>query len=137
MKEESTGVSPVIATILLIAITVVAVGVVMAFVAGLGRPTTPVSVMLGNTTGFVDNNSDNAYIYHLSGDALTAPKNNVSVTLNGNAISNVSFTDADGDGNFEVGDRISIQFPSAIHTGDVIMVIYKPTSQTLLTITVP
>jgi flagellin-like protein len=46
MKEESTGVSPVIATILLIAITVVAVGIVMAFVAGLGTPATaPVATL--------------------------------------------------------------------------------------------
>lgn len=135
MKGETSGVSPVIATILLIAITVVAVGVVMAFVAGLGRPVTPVSVMF-SSQGAVDN-SENIYLYHMSGDALTNPTANVSVTRNGTLVTGVTFTDADGDGNLEVGDRVKIDVPGRIRTGDVILVIYKPTNQTLLSITVP
>ena len=80
MKEDSTGVSPVIATILLIAITVVAVGVVMAFVAGIGTPkAAPITTLdVKDQPG-----TNNTLLLSVSGGApLKWAELRISVTLN-------------------------------------------------------
>jgi len=144
MKGDSTGVSPVIATILLIAITVVAVGVVMAFVAGIGRPVTPVATML--TAENAIDNSVRVRLFHMSGDTIPAVRTNLEVRLNGAlkpwgalGADNVTLTgDGDSDGDFEIGDVITAScVNTSLQTGDVLAVVYKPTQQTLLSLTIP
>jgi flagellin-like protein len=131
MKGDSTGVSPVIATILLIAITVVAVGVVMAFVAGIGRPVTPVATML--TVENAINGSDNIRIFHMSGDSLTNASANVELRVNG---VNIALAGLTAGAEFKVGDMMYAAADLNLVTGDVISIIYKPTNQTILTLTV-
>jgi flagellin-like protein len=133
MMRDSTGVSPVVATILLIAITVVAVGVVMAFVAGLHMPTTPVSSSI--TVENAASGNTRIMIVHRGGDPLLNAKTNVQVRVNGVNENAIIWTLADNT-NFKVGDVIYVENIN-LSSGDLITVVYIPTSQTVVTQTVP
>ena len=136
MMKDSAGVSPVIATILLIAITVVAVGVVMAFVAGLPTPTPPLiaSITIENAVLGMD---DNIIIWHTSGDPIGNWQANLEIRLNANPLTGATIVPIDHT-NFVVGDKLSVDVgTTALASGDVITVIYKPANQELTRVTVP
>jgi flagellin-like protein len=142
MRRDSVGVSPVIATILLIAITVVAIGAVIAFVSGIGRPTPPLnaSISIRNATknsdkltiehnggdpirdAFVDNNWNNMEV-RKNGALLTSTDNK----LNGSHVDNFDFT---------IGDVLVLKI-DRLSSGDVITVIYTPGNQEIARVTVP
>jgi len=136
-KLSKKGVSPVIATILLIAITVVAVGVVMAFVVMLPKPTTPLSAVI-NIGGAVKD-SETLVISHMSGDPIMAMLTSMEVRINGTTQNLPDATlngNAIGISDFTVGDRLVLTVP-ALSSGDVIAVVYKPANQILASVTVP
>jgi flagellin-like protein len=166
MMRDSTGVSPVIATILLIAITVVAVGVVMAFVAALPKPVVSVNteIIIGGATA----GSGTLTITHTGGDMITnafdnsvsgtASWLNMQVRINGAQVpltlisgttyaATVTFNGSpipSGASNFSVGDTLVLSgclLPGVIQStplisGDVITVVYTPANQILVTVTV-
>jgi flagellin-like protein len=156
MRGDSTGVSPVIATILLIAITVVAIGVVMVFVAGLGRPTAPITANISIRDATAG--SGKLTIEHAGGDPIrgafcgTTENNmendnwkNLEVRVNGALVvtkdnltkfNGASFGTETKD--FKVGDVLVLESLSpTLKSGDVITVIYTPANQQLASKTVP
>ncbi len=156
MRRDSTGVSPVIATILLIAITVIAIGVVMVFVSGLGRPTPPLSAIISvrNAT----RNSTKLTIEHTGGDPIRdafcgkAVDNhvitsdnwiNLEVMINGGLVTTTEdktkFNNVLIDNNtydFTVGNILLLEKITALNSGDVITIIYTPASQEIARVTV-
>lgn len=74
MKMNTKGVSPVIATILLIALTVAAVGIVAAILSGMGTPTAPPTASLTLRGHYYprygDNRKTSFQISHNSGDTI-------------------------------------------------------------------
>jgi flagellin-like protein len=159
MMRDSTGVSPVIATILLIAITVVAVGVVIAFVAALPKPTSPLATSI--TIGGATASSTTLTITHAGGDQIKtafyansssqysyiAANNwanmevrvngaNVATVDNGATLNNAHLTPSTSY-DFSVGNILVLPFATPLAPGDVITVIYTPANQILATVTVP
>lgn len=67
---DDRGVSPVVGTMLLVAVTVVAAGVIAYFVMGLGTPTTAPSANLSAEDYAAG--SDNILVSHTGGDDLKA-----------------------------------------------------------------
>lgn len=150
MGRDSAGVSPVIATILLIAITVVAVGVVMAFVAGLPTPTPPLIASITIENAIRGNTS--ITIYHTSGDpvrnafrgtaGVIAGDNwiNLEIRVNGAKVTTTNATlntvQVTTTNDFVAGDRLVLTFTTPLNSNDVITVIYRPTNQTISTVTV-
>jgi len=157
MRRDSAGVSPVIATILLIAITVIAIGVVMVFVSGLGRPTSLLNanISVRNAT----RNSTKLTIEHAGGDPITdafcgkAVDNhvitsdnwiNLEVRINGGIVTTTDnktkFNNVLIDNNtydFTVGNILLLEKITVLSSGDVITIIYKPNNQELTRVTVP
>ena len=157
MRRDSTGVSPVIATILLIAITVIAIGVVMVFVSGLGRPTPPLTMTISirNAT----RNSTKLTIEHTGGDPIrdafcgkavddhiitTDNWINLEVRINGAKVATTEnktkFNNVLIDNNtydFTVGNILLLEKITVLSSGDVITIIYKPNNQELIRVTVP
>jgi flagellin-like protein len=161
MMRDSTGVSPVIATILLIAITVVAVGVVMAFVAALPKATPPLnaSISISNAVS----GSTTLIISHTGGDPIRNAFNpsylgyiwtnnwvNMEVRVNGAKVLATSVTLNNtsvtlGLKDFTTGDRLVLgvlytpdgSATLSLHSGDVITVVYTPANQILVTVPVP
>ncbi len=101
MREK--GVSPVVGTILLIAITIALVGVVLAMVSGLGSRGTPLLARIR----IVDVGQDGIILAHEGGDELIAEKTLVKVEINGNVTEEVLSNLGTG-GTFEVGDQVTI-----------------------------
>lgn len=101
MREK--GVSPVVGTILLIAITIALVGVVLAIVSGLGSRGTPLLARIR----IVDVGQDGIVLAHDGGDELIAEKTLVKVEINGNVTEEVLSNLGTG-GTFEVGDQVTI-----------------------------
>lgn len=139
----SRGVSPVIATVLLIVVTVMLVSIVAVVSMGLvGRITPPVFVDLlvenyyaGMENGFITiyfSTGDNLKDAFASSGGTIVLKNLIiridgrpptKIILNGNE----SFTKAD----FEVGDYLQVQIPKPLSFGSIISIAWKPTGQTL------
>jgi len=150
---ENKGVSPVIATVLLIVVTVLLVSVVAVVAMGLvGKPVTPVMVTLraenyalGMTTGdyivFIHEAGDNlkgAFAKDASTNTITL--NNLIIRIDGKTPAtggiflngyNTFTTDT-----LSVGDYLQIQLPTDLKVGSIIIVAWKPTNQTLLNIKV-
>ena len=135
MDERS--VSPVIGTVLLIAITIVIVGIVAAFIGGLGLSPAPIHPSLtveGDGIG-----STTFLIKHMGGDtvakAFGSGLGDMDVRINGASVKAQAMLSLNGEGvtksDFESGDLLWVIGPELKH-GDMIMVIYEPTNQTLL-----
>jgi len=132
-KFAKKGISPVIATILLIAITVVAVGVVMAFVMVLPKPTAPLSAVINIEDAKIG--SEKLVISHVSGDPIMAALTNMEVRING-AKQDLTGTTLDDNPDFTVGDRLVLTGLTPLSSDDVIAVVYRPANQILATVTV-
>ncbi len=135
---QQNGVSPVIATVLLIVVTVLLVSMVAVIATGLvGTVPTPVNVnlMLENASSGYENFT----IYHMGGDnikdAINGKSwNNLIVRVNGQNATIVSYN---GDNNpqgmitLSAGDVLYVQAPKPLAFGDVITIVYKPANQIL------
>lgn len=140
------GVSPVIATVLLIAITIVMVGIVAAFVGGITPGEVPISVFL-----VYDNNKEGntrLIVRHGGGDVVDSAFDSgrfkeMEVRINGAIkltapatdnlwLNGVRMTAADGIKRFAVGDMLVVPLTSGLAIGDIISALYKPTDQILI-----
>jgi flagellin-like protein len=136
MRKESAGVSPVVATILLIAITVVAVGVVLVFISSLPKPVVPVSTSV-SVNGAI-NAATSFTLSHSGGDSLLNATSNIQVRLNGTVENWTSILSNGTD--YRIGDVITVNSTSnpglSLKHGDVITMVYIPTSQQIVSFTV-
>jgi flagellin-like protein len=131
---EKKGVSPVVGTILLIAITVALAAIVAMLVSGLSTRGAPPSVMLAVTA----ENGENAHQYtlmisHESGDVLVADDLEVQVS-NSAATMATGLPFGTGTGTFKIGDKITMFCDyDSDPTGKAITVyiIHKPSKQKL------
>jgi flagellin-like protein len=135
-KKGIRGVSPVVGTILLIAITVALAAVVATLVSGLGGRGTPPSAML-TVTAEISGNNITLTISHEGGDDLVlkdleikASNDNVGgmETIKGTDLTGIAGT------TFNVGESGKVTYTSTgIVSGDTITVfiIHTPTKQKL------
>jgi len=126
---EQKGVSPVVGTILLIAITVALAAIVAMLVSGLGGRGAPPSAML--TVTAENGPSPNEYtltISHEGGDDLLA----VDLEVQASSSSILMGTYAFGTGTFTVGDKVTV---ACAYTSDptddaaTVYIIHKPSKQ--------
>ncbi len=117
MKKEE-GVSPVIATILMVAITVVLAATVYIMVAGMGTGGTNKLVMnlsVNPQQSDIDNHKVALNVAMSNPSSVDMSK--VTVTVGGKKIAsgNVSLMDLDGDGKLSDGDMLVINDPAVTH----------------------
>jgi flagellin-like protein len=141
---ENKGVSPVIATVLLIVVTVMLVSVVAVVAMGLvGRVATPVMVRLSVENYSVgQTDSDYIVVFFQEGsdnlkDAFDGSHHlkNLIIRIDGKLPSELilngdpSFTERD----FTIGDYLQVKLPTGttLKVGSVISISWKPTGQTL------
>jgi flagellin-like protein len=143
VKKESAGVSPVVATILLIAITVVAIGVMLVFILSL--PKTAVPMIISVTVDNAISGNTRIRLSHSGGDSLLNASTNIQILING-ALENYGagkqWTATLSNGtDFRIGDVITVTnidgTNRALNSGDMITMVYIPTSQQIVSYTVP
>ena len=154
--RDKKGISLVVATVLLIAVTIAAVGIIAAFITRLPSPTVGKNVTLygenivSGAVGFkirhsgVDHlsgcfaESEGKYIWNqlvvkIEGKPIGAP--GLTATIKVNDYDNIS---GGGPSDFKVGDMIKILGLSpALSVGQTLTVSYLPTGQTFLDVIVP
>jgi flagellin-like protein len=130
MKEK--GVSPVVGTILLIAITVALAAVVATLVGGLGGAGAPPNAMLRVTAE--DNNDVDLTIEHVGGDDLVWADLSLKA---GDESDNLSEITHGQTGSFSVGETVTIASTGISTTDDVITVflIHDPSNQKIFSST--
>lgn len=129
--KNRSAVSPVIATILMVAITVVLAAVLYVMVMGFGGTSSSAptgSVAAAEKTGADELKftfgafsketqfTDCKFAFGLDGDmetALTISLSSTSYTLNGTSGYTVEFHDLGGDGKFSTGDYVTLTAPGA------------------------
>jgi flagellin-like protein len=151
MMKDDKAVSPVVAVIMLIAITVVIAAVVAAFaygiIGGVNKAPSVALVVEGAVSGF--NDTDVKIIHHGGDKILDAFTNNTAAPLcwkymevryNGEEVGNTTYLN----GNimtdntvteFSAGDELVISF-GTLDPGDSITIVYTPTENVLQRITV-
>jgi flagellin-like protein len=152
MKKDEQAVSPVIAVIMLIAITVVIAAIVAAFaygiIGGVRKAPSCALVVEGAISGF-DNTT--VKIIHHGGDkvidafdnSLTAedPWGTLEVRYNGATVDNATYpvkvnnNSTISDPDFKAGDEITIEF-AELFPGESITIVYTPTENVIQRITV-
>jgi flagellin-like protein len=148
MMKDDKAVSPVVAVIMLIAITVVIAAVVAAFaygiIGGVNKAPSAAFVVEGAVSGF---NTTEVTIIHHGGDKILdafdsenidAPWMNMEVRYLGAPFDgNVTLNNdpINGTCDFEAGDEIVLYF-DMLYPGDSITVVYTPTENVLQRITV-
>nr|AGF93070.1 membrane/secreted protein [uncultured organism] len=130
MKLKEKGISPVVGTILLVAVTVIIAGTIAAFVMGLGTPSeTPTASITASdnteTDGFIT-------VTHEGGDALepsklrmTVDAGDSSAVLEGDGGSDGDFTvwySLDGQDKFSVGYDATIDDSATVDSGETVTV---------------
>jgi len=131
------GVSPVVGTILLIAITVALAAVVATLVSGLGGRGTPPSAML-TVTATISGDNITLNISHEGGDDLVFADLEVKADNSATTMVTVKGTDLTGriGSTFNVGEAVTTTYPITpgdIASGDTItvFVIHTPSKQKL------
>ena len=140
---DSKGVSPMIATIVLIAITFAIAGILIAGLLGAGAPTQP----WGGNLAFEDAHAGSRAVWlkHMGGETLVNAFNfnpvqgtydwiNLEIRLNDVAatvdltelwLSGQKITEERFSVNFATGDKVQLTFYEPLVPGDVIMLIYR------------
>ena len=124
MRMDESGVSPVIATILLIALTVVAVGIVAVFLTSIspGTPTVSTQVQLQSW------NENSVTFYHRGGQTVNV--SDLKLLKSGNEVTGATWTPSSG--TWSVGQTLTISKSGmGITENDVITLVYKPANQQL------
>jgi flagellin-like protein len=138
LKMDNKGVSPVVGTILLIAITVALAAIVATLVSGLGGRGAPPSVMLTVSAKNTEatNNTLQLTLSHNGGDDLQLKDLTVRVTSADGSV--VIDNAALGTGTFSVGGTQLVQFANAAGSGNfsansiiTVYVIHNPSKQKL------
>jgi flagellin-like protein len=131
---EKKGVSPVVGTILLIAITVALAAIVAMLVSGLGGRGAPPSAMLGVTAKNTDPTSVMITISHEGGDDLIAADLEVQASDNTGAMHTVSMTTSGGGTTLTVGGKATGTYTYGAGPGGkaiTVYVIHNPSKQKL------
>jgi flagellin-like protein len=154
LKKDEQAVSPVIAVIMLIAITVVIAAVVAAFAYGIigGVKKAPNCALV--VDGAVSSGTDqNVTMIHHGGDTIVEAFDagpaatglmwkKLQVRYNGGIFNGTSYmngvsnTTGGWNGNFQAGDELKLTFVGGISSGDSITVVFTPTGDVLQRITV-
>jgi flagellin-like protein len=123
MRMDESGVSPVIATILLIALTVVAVGIVAVFLTSIspGSPTVNTQVQLQSW------NENSVTFYHRGGQTVNVA--DLKLLKSGTEVTGATWTPSSG--TWSVGQTLTISNITSISENDVITLVYKPANQQL------
>jgi len=135
LKIGNKGVSPVVGTILLIAITVALAAVVATLVSGLGGRGAPPNALLSVTAVKADNDHYTLTISHEGGDDLAVKDLQLQVSTSSTQMTIYDFgTEMTPDltGTFSVGMKVTTDnIPYATVTGQVVAVyiIHKPSKQ--------
>ncbi|GEM_PF-4117359 len=139
---EVKGVSPVIATVLLIVVTVLLVSVVAVVAMGMvGRITPPVFADL-TVENYYAGQADNEFItvYFSTGDNLrdaftttggAITLKNLIIRIDGKTPKSLILNGGELKSDFEPGDYLQVQLPKSLSFGSVISIAWKPTGQTL------
>jgi flagellin-like protein len=130
--KEQKGVSPVVGTILLIAVTVALAAVVATLVGGLGGGAIAPTATLNVTAKYVDNTHVKITITHNGGDALALDK--INIIADDGAETQASTLLATGTSNsLTVGHSVTLEnyIVTSINVNDTISVklIHTPSSQ--------
>jgi len=134
---DKKGVSPVVGTILLIAITVALAAIVATLVSGLGGRGTPPSAMLSVTAKDISaNGTVTLTIQHTGGDDLVLK--DIKITASDNSTAMVTCT-APTTGSLTVGGTITATYPwgvtSAVGQTITVFVIHNPSKQKIFSST--
>jgi flagellin-like protein len=153
LKKDEQAVSPVIAVIMLIAITVVIAAVVAAFAYGIiGGVKKAPNCALVVDGAVASGTSTNVTMIHHGGDTIVeafVTTGNTSqrwkklqVRYNGGVFDGTSYLNGVSnasdwsDGNFNAGDELKLTFGSGLVSGDSLTVVFTPTGDVLQRITV-
>jgi len=133
LKIGNKGVSPVVGTILLIAITVALAAVVATLVSGLGGRGAPPNALISVTA---ENSTENGYILKLShegGDDLATKDLQIQASTSATQMTSYDFNTLMGaSGTFSVGNKLtSTLIPYDNVTGQVVTVyiVHKPSKE--------
>ena len=144
MEINERGISPVVGTILLVAVTVIIAGSIAAFVYGLsGTGNEPVTPSL-NFSG-IDDGESQFTISHEGGDAIPNAfntdtddwGNNLDLTVDGKALTDSIEERGNGDQDFDVGEEITVNIDGTLQSDNTIRLIYTPNNSILQKATVP
>ncbi len=125
--EDDRGVSPVIAVILMVAITVVMAAIVSSWSAGVKSPTTPTTVGLDITRS---GTSITTVITSID-PASAAPITNIAITYQ-NYSSGVFYSNTSNMANADVGDTATVETNSTTLKQFIVMATYKDSSKKVL-----
>ena len=131
IKRDSEAVSPVIATILMVAITVVLAAVLLVLVLNIGDDTTPPAAAITW--------SDTEEMVVIQSMFPSTSKADIGWTLNGTTVPDLNITYSDEvNTNVVSGMMVEINGTATvgIATGDIIRMIYKPTGGVIAQTTV-
>jgi hypothetical protein len=139
---EVKGVSPVIATVLLIVVTVLLVSVVAVVAMGMvGKITTPVFADLTVENYYAGQENGFITIYFSTGDNLRdafipteenmVTLKNLVIRIDGKTPTSLILNGGEKKSDFEPGDYLQVQLPKPLSFGSVISIAWKPTGQTL------
>ena len=142
MKFNERGISPVVGTILLVAVTVIIAGSIAAFVYGLsGTGNEPVNPSLSFED--VADGNESFTISHQGGDSVPNASesddwgSNLKLTIDGKDDVTNSIQLTGGDPDFDVGEEITVNLDNDLTTNSTIRLIYTPTNSILQETTVP
>lgn len=121
--KNSEAVSPVIATILMVAVTVVIAAVVYTYVGGMGSSKESTPTVSLSAEG---RNGNTITLKHDGGDELQW--SDLKILIDGSEISSNDY----GTGTFSVGEEQDIKDDASSGTSYTVKVIYKPSNAILL-----
>lgn len=124
--DEEKGLSPAIASILMVALTVVAVGTLAQFIGGVDTGNSTVSASIGLTATAGDNTIDTIEITHNGGDTIVTE----DLAWRGNTSGNVSVSE----NKIQAGDVV-VDNTVTFSKGDSVKLVYTPANQVLATTT--
>ena len=133
-KEK--GISPVVGTILLVAVTVIIAGSIAAFVYGFSTTQEEPKISGYQFLGLED--SDNLFtVSHGGGDSIPNAfdgdqwGSNLKLTVNGEEITENIHPSVDTDPDFDVGEEVTVELSEDLKSGDAVKFIYVPTNSVL------
>ena len=123
LSKNSEAVSPVIATILMVAVTVVIAAVVYTYVGGMGSSKESAPTVSLSAEG---KSGDTLTLTHDGGDELQW--SDLKVLIDGTEIASGDY----GTGAFTVGEEFDVKDDGSAGTSYVIKIIHKPSNAVLL-----
>ena len=142
MEFDDRGISPVVGTILLVAVTVIIAGSIAAFVYGLsGTGSEPVNPNL-SFEGVAD--GENSFtISHEGGDSVpnavsdSSWGSNLKLTIDGNEDVTHDVQKTGDDSDLDVGEEIVVTLTSDMDSDNTIRLVYTPANSIIQEVTVP